>query len=259
MTDYEKLHDLINEIDTLIDSRVTTSDPDFIKWRTKADRFLSSHFGEKSEERTNFLKTSFTPICFTMNGTRSEFIGPCKHGLIKTKEVFSVYFEEMEEEIEEGTAQSQVQVSSPNDYSKVFIVHGHDGELKSEVARLIEKQGIEAIILNEQTNSGQTIIEKLENNSNVSSAICLFTPDDIGNKAEEENMNPRARQNVVFETGYFMGKLGRNRIVILANEGVELPSDLSGVVYTNKNYWQIETLKELKAMGFNIDFNKLYE
>lgn len=255
MTDYEKLHDLINEIDTLIDSRVTTSDPDFIKWHTKAKRFLSSHFGEKSDEQKAFSEISFSPIVLTFNSTDSDYIDACRYGLESAKAVLSAYLEEMEE----NSTAPQVQVSSPNDYSKVFIVHGHDGELKSEVARLIEKQGIEAIILNEQTNSGQTIIEKLENNSNVSSAICLFTPDDIGNKAEEENMNPRARQNVVFETGYFMGKLGRNRIVILANEGVELPSDLSGVVYTNKNYWQIETLKELKAMGFNIDFNKLYE
>ena len=70
-------------------------------------------------------------------------------------------------------------------------------------------------------------------------------------------MQPRARQNVVFETGYFMGKLGRENVVVLADNGIELPSDLSGVVYTSTKNWQFDLLKELKEMGYAIDLNKL--
>ena len=129
-------------------------------------------------------------------------------------------------------------------FSKVFIVHGHDEALKQAVARLIEKQGIKAIILHEQTNQGATIIEKFEKNSNVGAAICLFTADDIGGEKDEQTRNKRARQNVVFEAGFFIGRLGRKHVIIMAEHDVELPSDMKGIVYTNSSSWQLEVLRE---------------
>ena len=138
------------------------------------------------------------------------------------------------------------------DKSKVFIVHGHDAELKLEVARLMEKVGIKPIILSEQPNCGSTIIEKIEKNSDVGAAICLFTADD-----ECKDGAKRARQNVVLETGYFWGKLGRDKMVILADKGVELPSDMQGVVYTDTANWQFSVCTELKQMGYDIDLNQL--
>ena len=146
---------------------------------------------------------------------------------------------------------------SKPDLTKVFIVHGHNGEIKEAVARIIEKQGLEAVILSEQANRGKTIIEKFEANSNVGAAICLFTADDKGRNASTTSDYDRARQNVVFETGYFIGKLGRKNIIIIAGSTVEMPSDLSGVVYTNQSDWKTEVLKELKAIGYDIDLNKL--
>ena len=86
----------------------------------------------------------------------------------------------------------------------------------------------------------------------------MFTADDLGRAKDESTDNTRARQNVVLETGYFMGKLGRNHVVILADDGIEMPSDLSGVVYTNTGNWKIDLLKELKDMGYTVDFNKLF-
>ena len=142
-------------------------------------------------------------------------------------------------------------------YSKVFIVHGHDGGLRESVARLLEKQDIKPIILFEQPNQGATIIEKFEKNSDVSAAICLFTADDLGKGKNEEQMKYRARQNVVFESGFFIGKLGRENIIILADKKVEIPSDLQGVVYTDTANWRFDVLKELKAIGYTIDYNKL--
>ncbi len=55
-----------------------------------------------------------------------------------------------------------------------------------------------------------------------------------------------------------MGKLSRRRVVIVAENGVELPSDMQGIVYTDKSNWEVDVLKELKAMGYSIDFNKLF-
>jgi len=143
------------------------------------------------------------------------------------------------------------------DFSKVFIVHGHNEALKQEVARLIEKQSIDPIILHEQPNKGATIIEKFERNSDVGAAICLFTADDTGKAKKEDTEKDRARQNVVFEAGFFMGSLGRNRVIILADHGVELPSDLKGVVYTGTSSWQLNLLRELRAIGFSVDYNLL--
>jgi predicted nucleotide-binding protein len=173
-----------------------------------------------------------------------------------TKAIFLTYMEEMEEEKESPVPQ-KTPVVSPT-YEKVFIVHGHNGELKQSVARIIEKQGIEAIILSEQANKGRTIIEKFEDYSDVGGAICLFTADDLGRAKKDTTDNTRARQNVVLETGYFMGKLGRDHVVLLADKGIEMPSDLSGVVYTDAAKWEIDLLKELKEMGYAIDFNKLF-
>ena len=145
------------------------------------------------------------------------------------------------------------------EYKKVFIVHGHDNALKQEVARMVEKQGLEAIILSEQANRGKTIIEKFEENVDVGAAICLFTGDDYGKAKDATSENLRARQNVVFEAGYFMGKLGREKVILIADANIEVPSDLQGVVYTSKNMWQTDVLRELKAIGYKVDFNKLFE
>lgn len=148
---------------------------------------------------------------------------------------------------------------STNKY-RVFIVHGHDELAKIQTARFIEKLGFEAIILHEQASRGKTIIEKIEAYTNVGFAIVLYTPDDKGNtkaEADKDQLNDRARQNVVFEHGYLMAKLGRDRVVPLMSGRVELPGDISGVVYVSDTDWQIDIAKEMKSAGYPVDFNKL--
>lgn len=115
----------------------------------------------------------------------------------------------------------------------VFIVHGHDSGLKNEVARFITDMGYNPIILHEQPNTGKTIIEKIEAFTNVCYAIVLYTPCDKGASKDCPNVQPRARQNVVFEHGYLIGKLGRERVCALIKEEVEKPGDVDGVVYVS--------------------------
>lgn len=255
MTDYEKLKNLIDETNILIDERVMESDNRFQAWHMKVSRFLIKAFGAKSHEYEYFDNTSFSLGFYTFDTPDEKFITACANGLRITRDVLSTYLEEVEEEQPKINNKAKVSIN----FSKVFIVHGHDGELKEAVARLVEQQNIEAIILSTKTNEGKTIIEKIEHYSDVGAAICLFTADDKGKSKLEKTFNNRARQNVVFEAGYFMGKLGRNRLVIISENNVELPSDMSGMVYTSKNDWKVDVLKELKVMGFSIDFNKLYE
>lgn len=142
---------------------------------------------------------------------------------------------------------------------KVFIVHGHDDGLKNEVARLIEKQNIEAIILHEQASGGKTIIEKIESMTDVGFGIILYTPCDVGSKKGNENdLKDRARQNVVFEHGYLIGKIGRKNVAAIVKGNVETPGDVSGVVYISyAGSWKFDLLKELKDSGYNVDFNKI--
>ena len=252
MTDYERLKGIVDEIPNLINSNIDSSNPKFQAWKTKAERFLIKKYGENSREHTKFSRTYFSIGIYGSTTPNSESIHFCQEGLKKTEAIFQTYLEEIAEE-----DASMPTIVQPMNFEKVFIVHGHDGELKQSVARIVEKQGINAVILTEQANQGKTIIEKFENYSDVGGAICLFTADDFGRSKKENTDCVRARQNVVFETGYFIGKLGRKHIFILADEGVEMPSDLDGVVCTNTVNWQFELLKEMKAMGYTVDLNLL--
>ena len=137
----------------------------------------------------------------------------------------------------------------------IFIVHGRDDGAKDSVARVVsEDLELKPIILQEQPDRGDTVIEKLERcSSNVGYAIALVTPDDIGalKNKEDGDLNPRARQNVVFELGYFMGKLGRERVCLLLKDQVEFPSDIGGMVYTNMDThgaWKQKISQEISAV-----------
>ena len=143
--------------------------------------------------------------------------------------------------------------------NKVFIVHGHNQAVKLEVARFIEHLKLEPIILHEQTNLGQTIIEKFETSSrDVNFAIILLTADDDGKSKTETNYKGRARQNVIFEMGYFIGLLSRSHVFMLLEDGVEKPSDLDGIVYNSLSEdWRTNLFKELQACGYKVDPNDL--
>lgn len=146
------------------------------------------------------------------------------------------------------------------DYTKVFIVHGRDNEAKQEVARFIERLGLEAIILHEQVSRSHTIIEKIEEYSNVGYAVVIYTPCDDGRLKGEKEFRSRARQNVVFEHGFLMGKIGRKNVCALVKGDIETPNDISGVIYENMDSsgaWKLSIAKELKAAGYQIDLNSI--
>lgn len=141
---------------------------------------------------------------------------------------------------------------------KVFIVHGHDEGARESVARFLERIGFIPIILHEQANKGRTVIEKVEANADVGFAIVLLTPDDEG-AARSGNSEPRARQNVLLELGFFLGRLGRDRVCALKRGHVEIPSDFAGVVWEKMDEsggWKQSLARELQAVGHNIDWNK---
>jgi predicted nucleotide-binding protein len=142
---------------------------------------------------------------------------------------------------------------------KVFVVHGHDEGAREAVARFLMQLGFDPIILHEQANQGRTVMEKVEAHGDVGFAVVLLTPDDEG-CMRGGTLEPRARQNVLLELGYFLGRLGRDKVCALKRGTVEIPSDFAGVVWESMdsgNNWKQALGRELQAAGHEIDWNKV--
>lgn len=154
----------------------------------------------------------------------------------------------------------QTVVAVPNGWSKrVFIVHGHDEGPREGVARFLGNVGLEPVILFEQASGGKTVIEKIEANQDVGFAVVLMTADDEGGVMGSGAYEPRARQNVLLELGFFMGKLGRSRVFALVKGDIEIPSDFAGVVWgrlDSNQGWKQTLAKELAQAGYEIDWKK---
>jgi predicted nucleotide-binding protein len=217
--------------------------PQWLKLHRNLDSFwgfIKAKFKTYAERRT-FISEQFTPV-----------LDHLEFGTIITPPTSSA---------------NTIQSKDPNKTSipivtrnkrKVFIVHGRDNETKQEVSRFIETIGLEAIILHEQANAGMTIIEKIEHYSNDADfAVILYTACDQGRGIHESKFRPkdRARQNVVFEHGYLMAKLGRENICALVKGNIETPNDISGVVYVPLEFtgaWKTAVAKELVTCGYQL-------
>lgn len=152
-------------------------------------------------------------------------------------------------------------ITAPVTGRGVFLVHGRDRR-RHEVETVLRKLGLDVVVLADQPSAGMTIIEKLEAHADCAFAVVLLTGDDVGklNDPAHPDLRPRARQNVILELGYFIGKLGRKNVCTLYQAGVELPSDYVGVGFVlldEHEGWKQKLAKELKAAGFKIDMNLL--
>jgi predicted nucleotide-binding protein len=145
----------------------------------------------------------------------------------------------------------------------VFVIHGRDDGLRDQVARVLERLDFEPVILSEEPNEGRTLIEKFEDKSlEIGFAVAILSPDDFVSGPDDTalpDVPNRARQNVILELGYFMGRLGRRRVAALAAPGVETPSDIHGLGYIDldKADWPFKLGAELAAAGFKVDVNQL--
>lgn len=170
----------------------------------------------------------------------------------------------MLEQIAEGVADVREKLAASSSVAdidwrskKVFIVHGHNEGVRESVARFLEKLNLAPIVLHEQPNRGRTIIEKFFDYAEVTFAVVLLTADDYGGpqKHKRRKPRPRARQNVILELGFFLGKLGRERVCALYEEGVEIPSDYQGVLFVpldSQQAWQMRLAIEMKEAGLDI-------
>lgn len=252
MNEIELIKSLIDDLNNL----PPRDDNKIDALKKRADMIIRKVFGDSSKYLQDFDDIAFYPVDDKPNNN------VWLHG----KSQMSNLFNTMQEELELFGNQNTVNAQKSDIIlsNKIFVVHGHDKEMKLAMARSLEKTELDPIILHEKPNEGRTIIEKFTDYSDVSFAVVLLSPDDIGYQKEQTTTEAklRARQNVIFELGFFIGKLGRKHVFVLfKNEAnFEIPSDYSGVLFTpydNSGLWKFELLKELKNCGYNVDANKL--
>ena len=236
--------------------------PDFQKWQRNTQIALQYTFGDGSSQVEEFANVRYAPMVL---GAGTSIEPYYQSGLNRAGAMLESMIEEIEEYWpDEEIESAPIEIESASEQTastRVFVVHGRDEGTRNTVVRLLERLDLEPIVLMEQPNEGRTIIEKFEDYADVGFAVILCTPDDLGKlNNEDEDLQPRPRQNVVLEWGFFMGKLGRHKVCALFTDNVEIPSDYSGVVYIpmdDAGAWQMQLLRELNSAGVPVDANQL--
>jgi len=282
----ERLRKVLNEIPEL--KQLSYDSSQFEGWKIDTGLAISNAFGDDSAQIHRFNNINYDPTK-TWDTPDDVFLdmlsipSVCQEAYVRGLELAASFLESMIKEVEEyweddnqrtssrtrkkkqqdgeqTLKSSGAQKNDPPSSNKVFLIHGKDEGIKETVSRFLQTFGLEPVILHEQANRGRTIIEKFEEHAQVGFAVALLTPDDVGSlKEERNNLNPRARQNVIFEFGYFIGKLDRKRVCALVKGDVEKPSDYDGVLYIpldDSDGWKMGLIKELKSAGFEVDANK---
>ena len=255
----------VNSINERFDPRITALE-------ASIDETLVAVFGPDTLDLNRYRSaTNLDTAPMSMTGTVSlgRVRQGLEHGVGSAKALLQQAIDSLKERMElagEEPGEREfrgeiVATETPAPNRNVFVVHGHDEELKAIVARLLSQLNLEPIILHEKPSMGRTIIEKFEQNSDVGFAVVLMSPDDVAApKGTPSALQPRARQNVILELGYFFGKLGRARVCALKRGTMEIPSDYLGIVYVDVDpgdAWKFKLAKEIKAAGIDIDMNKV--
>lgn len=220
----------------------------FIEWQEEI-RIAVTRCCDNAEDKIASLRkiVYYQPIYYSGQVDRShEFY---VSGIEKTVGYLNSWLKEInvyEPENDDVTESEFIEFSY-----KCFIVHGHNTSLKYEVNEFLEEfssdKPLTPIILHKKANEGKTVIEKFEKHSDVDFAVCIWSADDEGRSLKDAKSQKRARQNVVIETGFFWGKFGRERVIILLENDVEIPSDYKGMIYISlKDNWKDELRKEIK-------------
>jgi len=258
----EKGKEIIN-VSVTNTEELKKNEADYYRWDNYNSEYLKQSFNnEQSQYKKEYDNVNYYSNMFGGPSSPAEELKQLKKDIGKKVE----YLEQLVEKIPllksavEAKQPVKVQTALGKINNNIFIVHGHNTSVQLNVARTIEKLGLTPIILHEQANAGKTLIEKFESNSNVGFAIVLLTDDDEGKSKTEIDLKSRARQNVVLELGYFIGKLNRDKVLPLYSEGVELPSDIHGLLYVpldKAETWKFALVRELKAAGYSVDANLL--
>ena len=257
----ERLRKALDEIAEL--KPLSANSPQFEKWQRNTKIAITNTFDSDSDHIKDFEAVNFLPFTISMYSSNRQ------QAYMQGLESAAALLESMIHEINEyWEDESEAAQSSDNHKSEqittkeVFVVHGRDEGAREKVARFLERLELRPVVLHEQPNEGRTIIEKFEDFAHVGFAVVLLTPDDTGRLQDDAGeYRPRARQNVIFEFGYFIGKLGRERVCALVQGDLERPSDYDGVLYIqldDSEGWKMRLVRELKSAGYDIDANRVF-
>lgn len=264
-----RLEKRISDLRAFDPTKVTRrGDPKTKSAENAIDDFLTKTFGVGTVEYNRYASATNLDTSSLYVGRSTplhKVIEGLQYGKGRAIEILEGIKGSFLEEIELAaptTAEQVAQDAQPDLASReIFVVHGSDHGTRSTVARFLEKLDLKAIILDEEANKGRTIYQKFRDHSTVAYAVVLFTPDDEGRRADNsELLKLRPRQNVVYELGFFSAKLGDKNVCVLHSDGVDILSDLSGVLYIaldREEAWQFKLAKEMKAVGIEIDLNKV--
>lgn len=231
--------------------------PEWLAWKTRTHNLITKLAAENSPayllaEEAVKIRTS---------GNEPDKFERAKSTLMKSLEtVASALREDIYGELRTPESMNL----SPTLSNRVFVVHGHDSALKTDVERFLREIGLEPVVLHRQPDEGATIIEKFEKHSDVGYAFILLTPDEVAYTIDQKDLEDRerrkelrARPNVIFEFGYFVGRLGRSRVCCLHKGEVVVPSDLDGLIYKRVEQsidsQAYSIIRELKAAGYKIN------
>lgn len=245
----EKLYEILNSTKAL--DFLEENNLDAIRRKVELYSEKLFHTDKYGNQVNNISFWSMIEPCSTPY--RIECWNSGKNELINLIETMIEDYEFMENDTKDN---NNADIKKSN--NKVFIVHGRDEDKLADVELFIRRIGLTPIILKEQASQGKSIIEKIEAYSDVEFAIVLYTSCDVGKYKDDDELSPRARQNVVFEHGYMVAHLKRENVVALIEQGVEIPGDWSGVVhisFTDKE-WKQEVMKEMKAARLEFEWSK---
>ncbi|MBB1273197.1 TIR domain-containing protein [Psychromonas sp. SR45-3] len=233
--------------------------PDSPEWgifKIRAQNIVSKHLSDNSPAMSLIAEglTQYT------EGNEPDKFEIAKSNLVKALKILATTLKN------DVYGELKAEKSTPTSAAlsnKIFVVHGHDQSLKTDIERFLHEIGLVPVVLHREADEGATVIEKFEKHSDVGFAFILLTPDEIGYTVDQINIPEpdkvieyRARPNVIFEFGYFVGKLGRNRVCCLHKGDVVLPSDLNGLVYKkvdgSVDPQAYAIIRELKAAGYKI-------
>jgi len=262
---YGKLKDLLSEAENVEFDWFDSGGHE--KWRLHVSAAIEYMFGSESAYLTSLDDVPYSPQMISgrhsRRGRRLARETSFGNGMQRAREIVSGAIQEFED-YDLGSAEPQpgssTQASKGSGDRRVFVVHGRDEEMKAVVARFLTDLDLEPVILHEQANKGRTIVEKVEQETNVAFAVVLLSPDDEGRqRGTEGELQHRARQNVVLELGFLIGKLGRDKVSTIMRGNIEPPSDIDGIVYISYDTgeWKMELVRELKDSGLSVDANRV--
>ena len=220
----ETLKQLLHQTQT---GRSTMSSNDQEIWQARIERVIGRLYGKESTELQQIK-----------DAMEQHFIISNR----QSKEERNAYFSELANErfdriegmladliLESKSSSGKIDSSNLQRSDNVFIVYGHDEYAALQMEKIIRGFDLNPILLSDQANKGRTLIQKfLEEAKDIAYAFVLFTPDDnVTNQSEEYQ---QARPNVIFELGWFCGKIGLENVSIVCKKGTKIPSDLDGIM-----------------------------